>query len=183
MEGPFLASIDGATPDIAADAFVAPTSVVVGRVRVGSRASVWYGSVLRGDDDDIVVGADCNVQDRCVLHADPGEPCVLGDRVSLGHGAIVHGARIDDDVLVGMGAIVMNGAHVGSGSLIAAGALVPPGMQVQPGSLVSGVPGKVRRQVGAAERAMIARTPDSYRRKSALHRAALRPDTAQTGRT
>lgn len=182
MDGPFLASIDGTAPDVADDAFVAPTAVVVGRVRVGDRASVWYGSVLRGDDDDIVLGADCNVQDRCVLHADPGEPCVLGDRVSLGHGAIVHGARIDDDVLVGMGAIVMNGAHVGSGSLIAAGAVVPPGTRVEPGSLVAGVPGKVRRQVGDAERAMIARTPDSYRRKSALHRGAVRAGPDRTGR-
>ncbi|MDP8977178.1 MAG: gamma carbonic anhydrase family protein [Actinomycetota bacterium] len=183
MEQPFLASIDGATPQVADDAFVAPTAVVVGRVWVGARASVWYGSVLRGDDDDIVVGADCNVQDRCVLHADPGEPCVLGERVSLGHGAIVHGARIDDDVLVGMGAVVMNGAHVGSGSLVAAGAVVAPGTRVEPGSLVAGVPGKVRRQVGDAERAMIARTPDSYRRKSALHQAAVHLDPSRTGRT
>jgi carbonic anhydrase/acetyltransferase-like protein (isoleucine patch superfamily) len=147
--------------------------MVVGRVRIGRDTSIWYGSVLRGDDAEIVLGERCNVQDACVLHADPGYPAVLGERVSLGHGAIVHGARIDDDVLVGMRAVVLNGAHVGRGSLIAAGAVVRPGSRIPPESLVAGVPAQVRRPVTEAERETISRTPDSYRRKAALHRDAV----------
>lgn len=174
MQQPLITALDGREPDVAADTFIAPGTVLIGRVVVGAGSSVWYGSVLRGDDDDIVLGEDCNVQDACVLHADEGFPAVLGNRVSLGHGATVHGARIDDDVLIGMRAVVLNGAHVGSQCLVAAGAVVTPRMQVPPGSLVAGVPATVVRETREAERAMIARTPQSYRRKAARHRAALR---------
>ncbi len=173
VRSPLVAAIEGREPEIAGDVWIAPSAVVVGHVVIGPGSSVWYGSVLRGDDDDIVLGTDCNVQDGCVLHADKGLPTVLGDRVSLGHGAIVHGARIDDDVLVGMHATVLNGAHVGSNSLIAAGAVVTPGTRVPPGSLVAGVPGKVVRPAGDSERAMIARTPGSYKAKAQRHRASL----------
>lgn len=168
--GPFIAPIDGVGPQIDPAAFVAPMTTVVGRVRLGAGSSVWYGSVLRGDDEEIVLGRDCNVQDGSILHADPGQPAVLGDRVSLGHGAIVHGARVDDDVLIGMRAVVLNGARIGSWSLIAAGAVVRPGMEIPPGSLVVGVPAAVRRETGDAERDMITRTTREYLRKSKVHR-------------
>lgn len=170
---PLIAALDDAVPELAEDTFVAPGAVLVGHVVLGHGSSVWYGSVLRGDDDRIVLGERCNVQDACVLHADHGFPAVLGDRVSLGHGAIVHGATIDDDVLIGMRAVVLNGARVGSQSLVAAGAVVRPGFEVPPGSLVAGVPARVVRPTTEEERATIARTPESYYRKAARHRAAL----------
>ncbi len=138
-------------PQIAPDAFVAPTATVIGQVRLGAKASVWYGAVLRGDRDAIVVGDGSNVQDGCVLHADPGHPCRLGAGVSVGHLAVVHGCTIDDEVLIGMGAVVLNGATVGSGSIVAAGAVVLEGAEVPPGSLVAGVPGKVRRALSDDE--------------------------------
>ena len=147
MQEPFFGTIDSHRPQIAEDAFIAPATVVVGRVRIGARSSVWYGSVLRGDDEEIVVGEDSNVQDLSVMHADPGYPAVLGDRVTVGHRAIVHGARVEDDVLIGMGAILLNGARIGSGSVIAAGAVVTPGAEIPPASLVAGIPAKVLRPV------------------------------------
>ncbi|MBA2345435.1 MAG: gamma carbonic anhydrase family protein, partial [Rubrobacter sp.] len=103
MKNPFFGALDGHRPDIAPDAFIAPAAVVVGRIRIGARSSVWYGSVLRGDEEEIVVGEDTNVQDLSLLHADPGFPAVLGDRVTIGHRVIVHGATVEHDVLIGMG--------------------------------------------------------------------------------
>lgn len=160
-------------PQLGPDVFIAPSAVVIGRVRLGASSSVWYGSVLRGDDEDIVLGVNCNVQDGSIIHADPGFPAVLGDRVTIGHGAIVHGAVIEDDVLIGMRAVILNGARIGSGSVVAAGSVVTRGTVVPPGSLVVGVPGKVVRDVGKQELDMIARAARSYVQKAARHRAAL----------
>lgn len=168
-----ITGFEGHEPKVAPDAFVAPTAVLIGRVRLGARSNVWYGSVLRGDDDNIVLGEDCNVQDACVLHADADYPVLLGDRVSLGHGAIVHGCSIDDDVLIGIRAVVLNDCHIGSWSLVAAGAVVTPGTKVPEGSLVAGVPAKVMRPVGHKEKDMIASTPRSYVEKLQEHRAIL----------
>lgn len=162
-------------PRLHASAWIAPGAVLVGDVRIGAGVSVWYGSVLRGDTDPIVVGEDCNIQDACVLHADPGYPVRLGGRVSLGHGAVVHGATVEDDCLIGMRAVVLNGAVIGSGSLIAAGAVVRPGAEIPPGSLVAGVPAAVRREVTEEERATIAETSESYRARADRYRAAARP--------
>ena len=158
MQEPFFGAIDSHRPQIAEDAFIAPATVVVGRVRIGARSSVWYGSVLRGDDEEIVVGEDSNVQDLSVMHADPGYPAVLGDRVTVGHRAIVHGARVEDDVLIGMG------------SVIAAGAVVTPGAEIPPASLVAGIPAKVLRPVRESDTAMIGHAFESYVRKSGVHR-------------
>jgi carbonic anhydrase/acetyltransferase-like protein (isoleucine patch superfamily) len=171
-----VAAVAGHRPDIAPDVFLAPTAVVVGWVRIGAGGSVWYGSVLRAEDAEVSLGAGCNVQDGSVLHADPGFPCVLGDRVSLGHRAVVHGARVADDVLVGMGAVVLNGASIGSWSLVAAGAVLRPGMQVPGGVLVAGVPARVVRPVTDEERALIRHTATAYLRKSAQHREAVPAD-------
>jgi carbonic anhydrase/acetyltransferase-like protein (isoleucine patch superfamily) len=159
-------------PRIHPDAWVAPGAVIVGRVTLGRAANVWYGSVLRGEDEEIVVGEECNIQDLSCLHADPGEPAVLEDRVSLGHKAMVHGAHIETGSLIGIGAIVLGGARIGAGSLVAAGALVPPGKTIPAGVLVAGVPGKVVRELNDDDRAVLAYTPGAYMEKSRQHRAA-----------
>jgi carbonic anhydrase/acetyltransferase-like protein (isoleucine patch superfamily) len=130
---------------IDASAYIAPGAVVLGNVTVGAEASVWFQAVVRGDSEAIRIGAQTNVQDGCVLHADPGFPCLLGDRVTVGHGAIVHGATVEDDVLIGMRAVVMNGARIGRGSIVAVGAIVTEGTQIPPGSIAMGQPAVVKR--------------------------------------
>lgn len=170
MQEPFFGALEGVRPRVAPDAFVAPAAVVVGRVSIGARSSVWYGSVLRGDDEYIAIGEDSNVQDLSLIHADPGYPAVVGNRVTVGHRAIVHGATVEDDVLIGMGAILLNGARIGSGSVVAAGALVTPGNEVPEGSLVAGLPAKVVREAREADREMIRHGFESYVKKSGVHR-------------
>jgi carbonic anhydrase/acetyltransferase-like protein (isoleucine patch superfamily) len=142
-----LGSIDGNTPDVHSEAWIAPGAILVGRVTIDRGASVWYGSVLRADDDDIIVGAECNIQDQCCLHVDAGEPVVLGERVSLGHGAMVHGALVGDGALIGIGATVLGRARIGAGTLVAAGTVIRPGQQVPAGVLVAGVPGRIVREL------------------------------------
>jgi carbonic anhydrase/acetyltransferase-like protein (isoleucine patch superfamily) len=134
-------------PTVADDAWIAPNASLVGKVRIGAESSVWFSAVLRGDGDSIEIGARSNIQDGCVVHADPGFPARLGEEVSIGHNAVVHGCVVEDGCLIGMGAVVMNGARIGRGSLVAAGTVVLEGTQVPPGSLVAGVPGKVRREL------------------------------------
>ncbi|AXE76684.1 MULTISPECIES: gamma carbonic anhydrase family protein [Streptomyces] len=150
-EQALITGMGGKEPDIDAEAFTAPTSVVIGEITMAAGSSVWYHAVLRADCGPIVIGADSNIQDNCSVHVDPGFPVTVGERVSVGHNAVLHGCTIEDDVLVGMGSTVLNGARIGAGSLIAAQALVPQGMQVPPGSLVAGVPAKVKRQLTEEE--------------------------------
>lgn len=126
-------------------AFIAPGAALVGEVTVGRDASVWFQATLRGDMEPITLGAESNVQDGCVVHVDHGRPTVIGDRVTLGHGAIVHASVIEDDVLVAMKAVILSGCHVGRNCLVGAGAVVPEGTVVPEGSLVLGVPGRVVR--------------------------------------
>jgi carbonic anhydrase/acetyltransferase-like protein (isoleucine patch superfamily) len=167
-----LGSLDGNTPRVHPEAWIAPGAILVGRVTLGPGASVWYGSVLRADDDEIIVGADCNIQDQCCLHVDRGEPAILGERVSLGHRATVHGALVGDGALVGIGAIVLGRAWIGAGSLVAAGTVVRPGQKVPAGVLVAGVPGRIVRELTDADRATFADTAANYRTRAAVHRAA-----------
>jgi carbonic anhydrase/acetyltransferase-like protein (isoleucine patch superfamily) len=169
-DGPRVLALGDATPEIADDAFIAMGATVIGRVRLGSRSSVWYGSVLRGDTETIAVGERTNIQDGCVVHADPGFPTVLGDGVTVGHRAVVHGSRVDDEVLIGMGAVLMNGVRVGRGSVIAAGAVVTQHTEIPEGSLVAGVPARVLRPVGDRERDMIATGARHYVEHAARHR-------------
>ncbi|GAA1956927.1 gamma carbonic anhydrase family protein [Kitasatospora viridis] len=171
MAGALISGVGGREPEVAPSAFVAPTAVVLGAVRLGERASVWYQAVLRGDAEEISIGAGSNVQDNCTVHADPGFPCRVGERVTVGHNAVLHGCLIEDDVLVGMGARVLNGARIGAGSLIAAGAVVTPGTEVPPGSLVAGVPAKVRRPLEPAELDAIKLNADGYLALADLHAA------------
>lgn len=138
-------------PVIDGSAFIAPQTVVVGDVTIGPDASIWYGAILRGDCDAIRVGARTNIQDGCVLHADPGVPCVLGEGVTVGHRAIVHGARVGNNALIGMGAIVMNGAQIGENALVGVGAVVTEGTCVPPGTLFLGVPARYRRDLTPEE--------------------------------
>ena len=158
-------------PQVADGAWVAPNATLAGSVVIGAGASIWYGAVLRADNEPITVGAGSNVQDNCVFHVDKGKPVVLGEGVSVGHGAVIHGATIEDHVLVGMGAIIMNGAVIGTESLIAAGALVSEGAVIPPRSLVAGVPGKVRRELTDDEVAAIHTNAGIYEKHRDLHAA------------
>ncbi len=160
----------GTAPMVAEDAFVAPNASLIGDVRLGRGSSAFYGAVLRGDTASISVGEGSNLQDNVVLHADPGFPATVGDRVSVGHGAVVHGCTVEDDCLIGMGATIMNGARIGAGSLIAGGAVVLEGTVIPPRSLVAGVPGKVRREIGEDELAGIRANADHYQQLAQAHR-------------
>jgi carbonic anhydrase/acetyltransferase-like protein (isoleucine patch superfamily) len=142
--------------------FVAGNATVIGDITLGDQVGIWFGAVLRADKDRISIGDRSNIQDNCVVHTSRGFPVSLGTDVSVGHGAILHGCTIADQVLVGMGAIVLNGARIGKGSLIGAGALVREGMDIPEGSVVVGVPGKVIKQTDAAQRQQILSNAASY---------------------
>lgn len=172
-EGALIAAVAGREPVVDAKAFAAPTSVILGDVRVAEGASVWYHAVIRGDAESISIGAGSNVQDNTTVHADPGFPVVLGAGVTVGHNTVLHGCVVEDDVLIGMGATVLNGARVGAGSLVAAAALVPQGMVVPPGSLVAGVPAKVRRRLSPEETDMIRLNAEHYVSLAEVHRVAV----------
>lgn len=165
-----LIALGDQVPQVDESAWVAPTAVLAGSVSVGEGVSVWYGTVLRADNEPITIGARSNVQDNCAFHVDAGKPVVVGEGVSIGHGAIVHGATIEDHVLVGMGAVIMNGAVVGAESLVAAGALISEGVVVPPRSLVAGVPGKVRRELTDDEVAKLHRNAGIYEEHREVHR-------------
>lgn len=152
-------------------AYVHPLAVVIGRVTLGARVSVWPTAVIRADTDTIEIGDDSNVQDGTVIHADPGVPTKVGRRVAIGHRAIVHGSTVEDDCLVGMGAILLNGTHVGTGSIVGAGAVCREGMVIPPNSLVLGVPGRVVRETTDAERERIRNTVASYVALQGRHKA------------
>jgi carbonic anhydrase/acetyltransferase-like protein (isoleucine patch superfamily) len=140
-------------PRLGKGVYIAKTAVVVGDVKLGDHSSVWYNAVLRGDINRIVVGHHTNIQDNAVLHLADEFPCLVGNYVTIGHSAIVHACKIGDEVLVGMGAVILDGAVIGKQSLIGAKALVKQGMKIAPGSLVLGAPAKVVRRLTAEERA------------------------------
>lgn len=167
-----LGSLDHLAPSVHPGAWIAPGAVVVGRVTLERDVSVWYGAVLRADDDEIVIGPECNIQDLCCLHVDPGEPVLLQERVSVGHHATVHGARVDSGALIGIGAVVLGRAHIGAGTLVAAGTVVRPGAVVPAGVLYAGVPGKVVRELTDADRASFADSATRYVARAQRHRAA-----------
>lgn len=165
-------ALDGSTPDVHGTAWVAPNATLIGKVSLGEDASVFYTAVLRGDMESISIGAGSNIQDGCVAHTDPGHPVVVGSGVSVGHRAVLHGCTVEDDALIGMGAVVLNGAVVGAGSLVAAGAVVTEGMQIPPGSLVAGVPAKVRKELDEDAIESLRRNARTYVELAARHRAA-----------
>lgn len=161
----------------AASAWIAPTATVVGNVHLGEQSSVWFGAVIRGDCESVSIGPRTNVQDLACLHADPGLPCVVGANVTIGHAAIVHGATVEDDCLIGIRATVLNGARIGHGSLIGASALVTENAVIPPNSLVLGVPGKVVRQLTPDDIQRIRRGSQHYVDAAAAFRSA---ETAQS---
>jgi gamma-carbonic anhydrase len=156
----------GVVPQIAASAYIDPSAQIIGDVAVGERSSVWPNVSIRGDVNSIRIGDETSIQDNTVLHCDPVTfPLIIGNRVTVGHGAVVHGCTVEDESLIGIGAVILNGAKIGRGSVIAAGAVVPEGMQIPPGSMVMGIPAKVKRELTADER-------DRFR-QNAMHYVAL----------
>ncbi|HEV2109126.1 MAG TPA: gamma carbonic anhydrase family protein [Thermomicrobiales bacterium] len=171
-----IRSLCGHRPRIDPTAYVADGAQLIGDVVLDSGASVWFNAVIRGDSDRITVGSETNVQDGAVLHADPGFPCMIGHRVVIGHGAILHGCQISDDCLIGMGAIILNGARIGPGCIVAAGALVPEGKEFPARSLIIGVPAKAAREVSDAEMASIQDGVTHYRERAHMYRTELTDD-------
>ena len=155
-------SLKGSTPDIDDSCFVAGSATVVGNVRMDRGSSVWFGSVVRGDVAKISLGERTNVQDLSVLHVEESYDLDIGDDVTIGHRAIVHGCTVRDRVLVGMGAIIMNGAVIGEESIVGAGAIVTEGAEIPPRSLVLGMPGKLKREISDDEVASILRNAEHY---------------------
>ena len=166
-----IRSLRGIVPQIAVSAYVDPSAVVVGNVRMGERSSVWFNASVRGDNDVISIGNETNIQDNCVLHCDIGVPLKIGDRVTVGHSVVLHACTIEDDALIGIGAIVLNDAVIGTGAVVAAGALVPEGMQVPPETLVVGVPAKPKRPVTAQEKVRFAEGVRHYVERTAIFKA------------
>jgi carbonic anhydrase/acetyltransferase-like protein (isoleucine patch superfamily) len=172
MPDPLIVTIRGRAPSLHAESWVAPNASLIGQVTLAARASVWYGVTLRAEAEPIEIGFGTNIQDGVTIHVDTEFPVSIGAGVSVGHNAVLHGCVIEDDVLIGMGAVILNGAHIGTGSLIAASALVPQGMVVPPRSLVTGVPGRIRRELSEAEVANNRHNAQVYQRLIDIHRDA-----------
>ena len=161
-------------PAIADDAWIAPDAQVMGNVVLGQGASIWFGVVIRGDGEPIRIGSRTNIQDLSVLHTDPGFGVTIGAGCTIGHRAILHGCTLEDNVLIGMGATILNGAHIGAGSLIGAGALVTEGKEIPPGSLVMGAPGRVVRELDPAAQDRLRASADHYAANAARFRTELK---------
>lgn len=166
-------TVNGKTPQIGEGVFLAPTAAITGDVIMEKDSSAFYGVSARGDIDQIIVGEGTNLQDNVVLHTELGDPCILGRGISVGHSAVVHGARVGDYSLIGMGATVLNGAVIGEECLIAGGAVVLEGTEIPPRSLVAGVPGKVRRELTEEEIAHIRENGQRYLGYKDLHIDAI----------
>ena len=171
-------ALDGIRPQIHPDTWVAPDANLIGRVVLEAGASVWFGATLRGDNEEIRVGAGSNVQENAVLHTDMGFPLVIGANCTIGHKAMLHGCMIGEGTLIGMGAMVMNGSRIGRGCLIGAGALITEGKEIADGSLVMGAPGKVIRLLDDEARARLLRSAAGYQANMRRFRAGLRADPA-----
>ena len=154
--------------------FIAPDAAVIGSVELGEDSSVWFGAVLRGDNEPIRIGARSNIQDGSVLHTDPSFPTTVGDGVTVGHRVILHGCTVEDGCTIGMGAILLNGSRVGANSLVAAGALLPEGREYPPGSLILGMPARAVRELTAEERLRVAEGAEIYVRNARRFQAHLR---------
>ena len=169
-------SLKEEVPELAEGVWLAPSADIVGRVRLGQDFSVWFGAVLRGDNEVIQIGRGSNVQDGVVIHVDPGFPCIVGENCVIGHRAVLHGCQIGNEVLVGIGAIVLNGAVIPEGCLIGAGALVPEGKVLEPNSLYVGVPARKVRTLSEDGHEAIRRNARGYRERAARYRAEMALD-------
>lgn len=170
---PIVLPYNGSAPRVAADAFLAPGCAVIGDVEIGPGASVWFNAVIRGDVAPVRIGARSNVQDGAVLHVDTGVPCIVGEDVTIGHRAIVHGSSAADGATIGMGATVLSRSAIGAGAIVAAGALVPEGATIGAGKLAMGVPAREKRDVTAAERERMRSGAARYVQLARAYRGAL----------
>ena len=157
--------------ELGREAWVAPNATLTGRVTLGASASVWFGCVLRGDLEPIAIGDETNVQDLTVVHVDRGCPALVGRRVTIGHRAVIHGCTVDDDAVIGMGAVLLSGSRVGAGALVAAGAVLREGFEVPPGAIAAGVPAVVRGEVGPELRQRFREGLVNYLRLAARYRS------------
>jgi carbonic anhydrase/acetyltransferase-like protein (isoleucine patch superfamily) len=164
---------NGVTPRIAPSAYLAPGAVVIGDVEIGEGSSVWFNAVIRGDVAPIRIGRGSNIQDGAVLHVDSGTPCIVGDDVTIGHSAVVHGTTVGDGTTIGMGAVVLSRSIIGEEAIVAAGALVPEDAVVAAGALVMGVPARERRQLASEERAASRENARRYVLNAAKYRAVV----------
>ena len=170
-----LYSIGGQQPVLGDGAWAAPSADLIGEVRLGARASVWFGAVIRADNTPIIIGDDSNIQDGAIGHSDPGVPLLIGARVTIGHQAILHGCTIASDCLIGMGAKILNGAVLESECLVGAGALITEGKRFESGSLIVGSPARVIRQLTEEERQALRVSAAHYAEKAAHYAEQLRP--------
>ena len=168
-------ALDGLAPTLHPDAWVAPDATLIGRVVLEEGASVWFGAVLRGDNEEVRVGAGSNVQDNAVLHTDIGYPLTIGANCTIGHRVMLHGCTVGDGSLIGMGATLLNGARIGRGCLIGAGALITEGKDIPDFSLVMGAPGRVVRALDDVAQARLIASAEGYRANMRRFRAGLRP--------
>ena len=166
-------ALDGVAPILAGDAYVAPNAQVIGHVELGEGSSVWFGAVLRGDNDLIKIGARSNVQDNSVLHTDPGLPLIVGEGVIIGHQVMLHGCDIGDNTLIGIGATVLNGAKIGKNCLIGAHALITEGKEIPDNSMVIGAPGKVIKTLSESQIAMLKLNADVYVANAKRYKSGL----------
>ena len=169
---PVIVPFGSSTPKIDATAWVASNATLIGAVSLAAHSSVFYGAVIRADEGAIRIGAGSNVQDNVTMHTDPGLELTVGSRVSVGHGAILHGCVVEDDCLIGMGATILNGAVIGAGSLVAAGSVVLENTLIPSGSLVTGMPAKAIRSLTAEEQASLVENARHYAELSARHARA-----------
>lgn len=153
---------EGITPNIHSSVFVAPGAMIIGDVKIGEESSVWFNCVLRGDLEPIHIGCRTNIQDGTVIHMDKEIPCLIGDDVTVGHGAILHSCAIENEALIGMGAILLTGCKIGERAIVAAGTLVREGQEIPPGTVAMGVPAKVRREATEAELERVRHGKDDY---------------------
>ncbi len=175
LQGALVRPFGSHLPRIHPEAWLAPGSVVIGDVEIGSQSSIWYGTVVRGDVHSIRIGARSNIQDQCMVHVTSGvSPTEIGDDVTVGHRAVVHGCTVGDGALVGIGAVVLDGARVGAGALVGAGAVVTPGSEVPAGTLVLGAPARVVRELGEEERQQQIAGALAYVENARRHARALR---------
>jgi carbonic anhydrase/acetyltransferase-like protein (isoleucine patch superfamily) len=156
-------------PTIGSNVFIAPTAIVIGDVTIGDGASIWFNAVLRGDMAPIRIGADTNIQDNCTVHTDYGKPAIVGDRVTVGHNAVIHGCTIEAGSLIGIGAIVLNDAHVKAQSVVAAGSIVREGAQFGPRQLIAGAPASVKKDLGDHPMDRFERSVEQYLKLSASY--------------
>jgi gamma-carbonic anhydrase len=163
----------GRMPSIADDVFIAPGAMIIGDVTIHEGASIWYNAVVRGDTAPIVIGHRTNIQDNCILHVDPDAPLIIGDDCTVGHGAVVHGATVNDRVLIGMKAVVLSHAQVGEDTIIGACALVSEHKEIPAGMLVVGIPARVARPLKQEEHDHIISSADGYYERAQLHRESI----------